>query len=70
LRQRRAFVRSSLTRTTQKFARHRLLKIMSSRDRDGVSTNQTSSTDMRYEMGFGAGLFSEIQKRRIHEDHG
>ena len=43
---------------------------MSSRDRDGVSTNQTNSTDMRYEMGFGAGLFSEIQKNRIHEDHG
>ncbi len=43
---------------------------MSSRDRDGVSTNQASSTDMRYEMGFGAGLFPEIQKVRLHDDHG
>jgi len=25
---------------------------------------------MRYEMGFGAGVFSEIQKEHIYEDHG
>jgi hypothetical protein len=43
---------------------------MSSGYRDGVSPNRASSTDMRYEMGFGAALFPEIQKEHIHEDHG